>query len=231
MSRSPEGGGATEVSHSKWVSCVLFLTAGLLWLNPIPFHSPVPAANRVPAWATDITPVRQPTLAPVYPSGVYTYRCSDCHKILPSPAETTRKLGQHKEIHLNHGLNTRCFNCHHPTNRDGFIDDLGGEISWDQPQLLCARCHGPVYRDWQNGAHGRTNGYWDVALGQQTRRKCIECHDPHHPPFQAMKPAPGPNTLRMGPQDSDTQHHGYNPLRINDHKSPQGTDQVGREAH
>jgi hypothetical protein len=218
MSRGPEG-AVTKSSHAGWVVFAIFSTAVVLFLNPIPFVSPVPAASRVPSWATDVTPVRQPTMAPLYASGVYTYKCSDCHKILPSPPETQRTLNQHTEIHLQHGLNARCFNCHHPTNRDVFIDDMGGEIPWDQPQLLCAKCHGPVFRDWQHGSHGRTNGYWDLNQGEQTRRKCIECHDPHHPPFPALQPAPGPNTLRMGQQDFGTHGHGHNPLQINNQAS------------
>ena len=89
-------------------------------------------------------------------------------------------------------MNTRCFNCHNRTNRDTFVDDAGGEIPWNQPPLLCGKCHGPVYRDWQHGSHGRTNGYWDKTRGPQERRKCVECHDPHRPPFAPMVPAPGP---------------------------------------
>ena len=115
---------------------------------------------------------------------------------------------------MKHGLNTWCLSCHHSENRDAFVDDRGEEIPWDQPQLLCAKCHGPVFRDWQHGAHGRTNGYWDKSQGEQTRRKCIECHDPHQPPFPPMRPAPGPNTLRMGPQGDEIHTEVRNPLKV-----------------
>jgi hypothetical protein len=115
---------------------------------------------------------------------------------------------------LEHGINTRCFNCHHRTQRDCFVDDFGLAISWDQPQLLCAKCHGPVYRDWQHGAHGRVNGYWDTGRGLRRRLRCIECHDPHRPPFAAMRPAPGPQTLRMGPIRESGPGNGPDPLRI-----------------
>jgi hypothetical protein len=144
---------------------------------------------------------------------VFTYRCSDCHRIIPATEDTRRTFAQHREIELQHGINTRCLNCHHPTNRDAFVDDFGHEISWHQPQQLCAKCHGPVYRDWREGSHGRTNGYWDTTKGTQTRRKCIECHDPHQPPFPSMQPAPPPNTLRMGPQDHDRHARERDPLR------------------
>ena len=197
-----------------WVSGVLFLFAIVLAFQPFQFSSPLPAAVAVPPWATDPTPVRHPSVEPAFHQAVFTYRCSECHKIIPSPLETERTLTQHAEIELEHGTNARCFNCHHRTNRDAFVDDQGGEIPWDQPQLMCAKCHGPVYRDWQHGVHGRTDGYWLGAKGVQTRRKCVACHDPHRPPFPAMHPAPGPNTLRMGRQDYGSHAGDRDPLRV-----------------
>lgn len=192
------------------------LAAGVgLWSGPWSFTSPVPPALAVPAWATDQAPVRTPRLNSQIEIAGFTYDCSDCHRLFSSPPETTRSLTQHAHIVLDHGLNNRCFNCHHRTNRDALVDDAGGEIPADRPQLLCGKCHGPVYRDWLNGAHGRTNGYWDKSKGPQERRKCIECHDPHSPSFAPMQPAPGPNTPRMGDQHFDHEAHGVpNPLRI-----------------
>jgi len=203
-----------------WVSAALFAFAGGLALAPPRFEGPAPSPAAIPAWAVDPTPVRQPRLRPVYKVGVYTYRCSECHKIVSSPAETLRRLTQHREVKLQHGINTRCFNCHHRANRDAFVDDYGNEIPWDQPQLLCAKCHGPVFRDWQHGAHGRTNGYWDTSRGVQTRRRCIECHDPHCPPFAPLAPAPPPHSLRMGPQEAAGQGEIHDPLRLDSRPSP-----------
>jgi hypothetical protein len=182
------------------VPIVLFAIAILLWTNPLPFTSPAAPAATIPAWVPDVTPIRQPTLKPEIVIGGFTYRCSDCHRLIESPPETTRTLTQHTHIVLNHGRNTRCFNCHNRTNRDVYVDDWGREIPADQPQLVCAKCHGPVYRDWLHGSHGRTNGFWNREAGPIQRRKCIECHDPHRPPFPPMHPAPPPDTLRMGDQ-------------------------------
>jgi hypothetical protein len=215
---NPSGRRIGLRAANRWVPAVLLVFAIILALGPCPYTSVVSAPRAVPDGATDPTPVRQPQLRPVYTASVYNYRCSECHKIIPSPTETDRRLTQHTEIQLDHGINTRCFNCHHPTNRDTFVDDYGREIPWDQPQLLCSKCHGPVYRDWQHGAHGRTNGYWDRSQGTQTRRRCIECHDPHHPSFTELVPAPGPNTLRMGPQDIGGHHAGHDPLRLSRHR-------------
>ncbi len=213
MSQEAQRRAAGRTGLSVCIALLIF--ALILALNPLPFLSPVAEPTAVPAWATDPTPVRHPKLDPEYQAGVFTYRCSDCHKLFPPPAQnTTRTVAQHQEILLKHGINTWCLSCHHPDNRDAFVDDRGGEIPWNQPQLLCSKCHGPVYRDWQHGSHGRTNGCWDKTQGEQTRRKCIECHDPHQPPFPPMRPAPGPNTLRMGPQDIAEHGTTKNPLKI-----------------
>jgi hypothetical protein len=172
----------------------------VLWTDLWPFSSPVPPATAVPAWATDIATIRQPSLQPETTIASYTYRCGTCHKLFSPRGTSGGSVTQHREIVLKHGINDRCLNCHHPENREAFTDDTSGEIPYDQPQLLCAKCHGPVYRDWFHGVHGRTNGYWDPELGPLDRKTCTECHDPHVPPFPPMWPAPGPNTLRMGDQ-------------------------------
>ena len=125
-------------------------------------------------------------------------------EIIPSPREdASRTLTQHTEIELEHGINTRCFNCHHPR-----------EPRRLRRRLRAARSPG-ISRNWSvpsatgrsiaTGSTVRTAGPTATGTrrrGPQTRRKCIECHDPHQPPFPPMKPAPAPNTLRMGPQDA-----------------------------
>jgi hypothetical protein len=202
-------------SRAIAVPLVLLGLAAALAGGPWRFESPVAPATLVPGWATDTSPVRHPKLKPEIELAGFTYRCSDCHRLFPSPPETTRSLTQHRNIELKHGINARCFNCHHLTNRDAFVDDWGHEISYGQPQLVCAKCHGPVYRDWLHGSHGRTNWYWSKEMGPQQRRRCIECHDPHEPPFPPIPPAPPPNTLRMGLQEQPSEPGGVlNPLRL-----------------
>ncbi len=204
----------SDPPRGRFVPLVLLVTAAVLWAGPWEVADPAPPAAATPAWAIDPTPVRRPKLRPEIDIAGFTYQCSDCHRHFASPPETIRSLTQHRHIELRHGINTRCFNCHHLTNRDVLVDDWGREIPFDQPQLVCAKCHGPVYRDWLNGSHGRTNGHWDTSAGPQERRKCIECHDPHVPPFPPMPPAPGPNTLRMGDPSPIMHHEGTpNPLR------------------
>lgn len=200
--------------RAVFVPVAFAAVAAALLTGPWQFHSPVAPATAAPAWATNPAPVRQPRFEPILKLAGFTYRCTDCHRLFESPPETTRQLTQHREIVLQHGLNTRCFNCHHRENRNAFVDDAGGEIPYDQPQMLCARCHGTVFRDWQQGVHGRTNGYWDSAKGETKRLRCIQCHDPHNPPFASLKPAPAPNTLRMGDQSAPIDADEHNPLRI-----------------
>ena len=83
---------------------------------------------------------------------------------------------------------------------------------------LCAGCHGPTYRDWERGMHGRTDGYWDETLGEPHRLSCTECHDPHWPRIPAMEPVaplPPPHTLRMDLHEKREgfKHEERDPLR------------------
>lgn len=118
----------------------------------------------------------------------WTYNCMECHKLIPAKWHYDRPMVEHQDIHLEHGNNRFCLNCHHPTNRNAFVDYDGSEIREADVVKLCAKCHGIIYRDWQAGVHGRLNGYWDTAKGPQTRLRCIQCHDPHQPAFKPMTP-------------------------------------------
>lgn len=203
------------------VPLALLSAALILLLDPLPDPTSPPAAAVVTASMVSTTPIRQPKLEPSYPVAGYVYRCNDCHRHIVSPSETDRRLTQHKEITLAHGINTRCFNCHHPENRNAFAGDGNAVIPYDQPQQLCARCHGPVYRDWLHGSHGRTNGHWNASFGPMIRRKCIECHDPHAPSFMSLAPAPPPRSLRTSPSQEVEHEFTHDPLLVGLHTKPQ----------
>jgi mono/diheme cytochrome c family protein len=99
---------------------------------------------------------------------------------------------------MRHGRNARndnCFNCHDPEGLDTLKTRDGRKLAITDSTLLCANCHGPTYRDWEAGIHGRTSGHWDRQLGSITRQDCVSCHDPHAPAFPFLKPAPGPHPL------------------------------------
>jgi predicted CXXCH cytochrome family protein len=97
-----------------------------------------------------------------------------------------------------HGRNFRnenCYNCHDRDQLDQLHAPDGTKLKFEQATLLCAGCHGPTYRDWEAGVHGRTGGYWDRKLGPIDRQECTSCHDPHAPAFTGLIPMPGPHLL------------------------------------
>jgi hypothetical protein len=105
---------------------------------------------------------------------------------------------EHENIVMGHGTHNRnnnCFNCHDEQNLELLQTRDGRQIKLAESAPLCGSCHGPTYRDWEAGAHGRTGGYWDRALGPAQRQICVDCHDPHHPKIPPRKPAPGPHPL------------------------------------
>jgi hypothetical protein len=118
----------------------------------------------------------------------WSYNCMECHKLLPAKWHYDRPMAEHENIHLDHGNNRYCLNCHHPKNRNAFVDYDGAKIAEQDVVQLCAKCHGTIYRDWEAGVHGRRNGFWNKAQGGQTQLRCIQCHDPHQPKFKPMKP-------------------------------------------
>ncbi len=211
-------GGGTA---GYWIPLTFAAAAAMFALKPLPFRNPAAPYAQLPAWVTDTTPVRKAKDRPEYRLAVFSYKCSDCHRIIPKSPEAQHVRVQHLEIQLQHGINSRCLNCHHPDDRDAFVDDFGKEIPWNEPWRVCGKCHGTVFRDWQHGAHGRTNGFWDKSRGPQTHLRCTQCHDPHNPAFAPLQPAPGPDTLRMGRQDFGPPSTGHDPLRLRD-QAPAG---------
>ena len=88
--------------------------------------------------------------------------------------------------------NDHCFNCHDPANLTELRTAGGKKLKLTESTLLCASCHGPSYRDWQEGVHGRQNGFWNPKLGAVDRKECTSCHDPHAPALPRLKPLPPP---------------------------------------
>jgi hypothetical protein len=105
---------------------------------------------------------------------------------------------EHKDIVMSHGRhhrNNNCFNCHDETNLELLQTRDGRHLKIVESPALCGSCHGPTYRDWEAGVHGRTSGYWKRELGPIERKVCTSCHNPHSPPFPSRQPAPGPHPL------------------------------------
>jgi predicted CXXCH cytochrome family protein len=135
--------------------------------------------------------------------------CAECH-----PANDPVKLDYAADgsvimpkahealLHPSMGTDVRneyCYNCHDRDQLDQLHTPDGAKLKLDQATLLCAGCHGPTYRDWQVGVHGRTGGYWDRKAGPIKREECTSCHDPHAPGFTGLIPMPGPHFLHPMP--------------------------------
>lgn len=132
------------------------------------------------------------------------FDCYGCHeKNQPPPLryDDNHRLivpDEHKDIvmgHGSHGRNNNCFNCHNESNLTTLQPRDGRELKLADSTELCGSCHGPTYRDWDSGAHGRTNGYWNTKLGPAVKKDCVNCHNPHSPKFPGRAPLPGPHTL------------------------------------
>jgi hypothetical protein len=95
------------------------------------------------------------------------YVCHDKKKPPPLRLDTNQNIivdAAHSDIvmgHGKHGRNNNCFNCHNETNLLLLQPRDGRELTFADSTQLCGSCHGPTYRDWLAGAHGRISGYWD----------------------------------------------------------------------
>ena len=118
------------------------------------------------------------------------YPCSNCHGAMPTNPQR-RKLSYHQDIKLhNHAEKQRwCLDCHNPDDRDKLRLASGKTIPFDESYLLCGQCHGPIFRDWKVGIHGKRTGYWN---GKKLYRLCAHCHNPHSPRFKSLQPLPPP---------------------------------------
>jgi hypothetical protein len=129
------------------------------------------------------------------------YACHEKDKPPPIVFDANHKIvipKEHKNIVMGHGSHDRnnlCYNCHNEANLLTIQVRDGRELKLSDSVPLCGSCHGPTYRDWEAGAHGRTSGNWDRTKGEATRLACANCHDPHSPRIPSREPAPGPHSL------------------------------------
>jgi hypothetical protein len=108
-----------------------------------------------------------------------------------------------------------CMDCHHTTKRNMLVDHYGDPISFDQPQLLCGKCHGDKLRDWRDGIHGKRIGEF-TSTGKKRWFTCTECHNPHNVQdgarnrgFVQLQPEPPPQ-LPKGMKDA--KHEKLHPI-------------------
>jgi hypothetical protein len=154
---------------------------------------------------TEIAPgvfVRKPAGPPSVATGAIdphgrplTAACSTCHTT--KTVNTDLKVGMelktfHQGLKGSHG-NLTCVTCHNAGEGYQSLRLADGRgLPYPDVMQLCAQCHGPQYRDYQNGAHGGMTGHWDLSRGGRVRNTCTDCHDPHTPKYPVVRPAPGP---------------------------------------
>ena len=174
-------------------SVILIAGLGLIGCKPAAVTAPESLyAREVPGEVFDATPVRGALKPLIHHRGSFEYKCSECHKDFSSPPRQNAEIPEHADINerFDHGLNTFCVNCHNPVDRNTYVAHDGSAIPSTEPALLCSKCHGPTYREWQVGIHGRSNGGWERDNPERKKLLCIQCHDPHQPKFAPMKPEP-----------------------------------------
>lgn len=118
--------------------------------------------------------------------------CMTCHKeIAKVSAERIRTSEStfHRHIQLKHGAKT-CHTCHNPENLTQFTLADGTTLEYQDVMQLCGQCHARRLTEYENGAHGGMNGYWDLESGPRTRNHCLDCHNPHAPAISPVIPAP-----------------------------------------
>jgi hypothetical protein len=220
------GGGHTSIDVKEvepgWpnVKCS-DTTGGVLWWGD-PFTDTEPMGDMPENIDADYLH-EEAVVRPRADKLMYNMPCVACHNegVAPPPANNDpRLLSSPMYAHeayaprdpkdFKHGNGAIwCLDCHSRTNRDALIDHRGNEISFNQPQKLCGKCHGPVYRDWRDGIHGKRIGMWDKG-GKKRWWVCTECHNPHdtQPGFKPIVPEPPPE-LPKGMENADHErHHG-----------------------
>jgi hypothetical protein len=213
-SRLPAG---TQIESSTgWLlACGFFILAAVLWMMSGGVSTPKASTPSFDAALISQQSMRDaPQDPPIAVIAGFEQRCNSCHQLFQSEWDGSRPLQQHTHVALNHGINNECNNCHDQEDRESLILHDGASVPFVETAQLCAQCHGPVFRDWERGTHGKTVGSWDLSSDAARKLSCIECHDPHSPAYDKVHLLPGPNTLRMGdPASRPTHHDNRNPLR------------------
>lgn len=157
-----------------------------------------PAKDELPGEVPFDRPVEEikAFLAPMNEMDLYP--CSDCHDESWEANPERRELDDpHSEIpgeFVNHDSENRwCLDCHSLNKRDK-LELLNGQlVDYDEYYKVCEQCHKRVYREWKMGVHGKRTGYF-AGDGEIEWMHCTQCHNPHNPPFQFIKPEPAPRS-------------------------------------
>lgn len=116
--------------------------------------------------------------------------CGTCHDTRTPDLATidAKQLNEfHQDLKYAHGSQS-CLSCHNHADYNTLKRADGQALDFSQSMQLCAQCHGPQHRDYQNGSHGGMTGHWDLKQGPRERNHCTDCHDPHHPKYPMVMP-------------------------------------------
>jgi len=123
--------------------------------------------------------------------------CVTCHGVNPDKDWTANPGDRfHTNVEIEHG-NLQCNQCHSDDRTVLHLAD-NTPIPFVDVMRLCSQCHGPQYANYQHGAHGGKNGYWDRRQGPQIRNNCVDCHTPHSPKFKQVMPVLPPRDRYLG---------------------------------
>lgn len=163
---------------------------------PVTIHAPV-ALESIETGTTD-------------PTGrAIRIRCESCHTlqglVTEPPVQPSDAKGPHVGLEFAHGT-LQCVACHLPNKPSDARLATGESIPMTQAMQLCRQCHGTHARDYDYGAHGGMQGYWDLSRGPRVRNNCVDCHDPHRPKFEQFQPMPPPRD-RFKPASKENSSH------------------------
>lgn len=129
-------------------------------------------------------------LVPAATTSLDFFPCSDCHGEMEPNAQRRELVEMHDDIIFDHDSENRwCLACHDLVQRDSLRLASGKLLSFNESYKLCGQCHGPKFRDWKLGIHGKRTGMWN---GKKEYRLCVNCHNPHSPKFESLTPMPPP---------------------------------------
>jgi uncharacterized CHY-type Zn-finger protein len=125
-----------------------------------------------------------PTLSQDY------FPCTTCHEKGKTNNQRRQLKEEHADLVFDHDAENRwCLDCHAALDRDKLHLASGEPIEFGQSYRLCGQCHGPTYRDWKAGVHGKRTGMWN---GRKNYYLCVHCHNPHSPAIKPITPFPAP---------------------------------------
>jgi hypothetical protein len=129
-----------------------------------------------------------PVLLPAPPPNDEYLPCDDCHGEEPTNRTRREFEDEHDEMEFAHG-DLWCLDCHEADAQESLHLADGRLLPFEESWKLCTQCHGKKLPDWRAGVHGKRTGHW---LGEKEYRTCVECHNPHSPPFASLEPEPAP---------------------------------------